>query len=60
MMNLLRSFIRDEKGEDLIEYGLLCAFVAFVALALINNSAGLRGALSKAFFAACDALNFPF
>ena len=30
MMKLLRNFVRDENGEDLIEYGLLAAFVAAV------------------------------
>ncbi len=57
MTSLLRSFIRDEKGEDLIEYGLLCAFVAAVALAIVNNNAGLRGALVNAFQKAGNALN---
>jgi Flp pilus assembly pilin Flp len=49
MMNLLGSFIHDEKGEDLLEYGMLAAFVAGLALALIMNNAMLRGALLKAF-----------
>jgi Flp pilus assembly pilin Flp len=56
MMNLLHSFIRDERGEDLIEYGLLAAFVAGVCLAVISNSAGLRGALLSAFEKARVAL----
>ena len=56
MMNLLCSFIRDEKGEDLIEYGLLAAFVAGLCLAVISNSTGLRGALLSAFEKARVAL----
>jgi Flp pilus assembly pilin Flp len=56
MMNLLHSFIRDERGEDLIEYGLLAAFVAGLSLALISNSTGLRGALLSAFEKARVAL----
>jgi Flp pilus assembly pilin Flp len=47
-MERLLRFARDEQGEDLIEYGLLAAFVAGVALLLITN-AGLRDAISAAF-----------
>jgi Flp pilus assembly pilin Flp len=50
MMKLIRNFVRDEKGEDLIEYGLLAAFVAAVALAaIINDPFGLRGGVASAF-----------
>ncbi len=55
MMNLIRSFVRDEKGEDLIEYGLLAAFVAGVAIFVLMNQ-GLRQALSDAFLKAQTAL----
>ena len=48
MMNVLHSFIRDERGEDLIEYGLLAAFVAGLALALFANNTPLRTALIDA------------
>jgi|WetSurMetagenome_2_1015567.scaffolds.fasta_scaffold1522143_1 Flp pilus assembly pilin Flp len=48
MMNAIRSFIHEEKGEDLIEYGLLAAFVSGIALLVLTNTA-LRGALSAAF-----------
>ena len=34
MQQLIR-FVRDERGEDLIEYGLLAAFVASVALVTV-------------------------
>ncbi len=58
MLNQLRNFIRDEKGEDLIEYGLLAAFVAAVALAvIIADPLGLRQAVIDAFQRAVDALN---
>jgi Flp pilus assembly pilin Flp len=55
MMKLIRNFVRDEKGEDLIEYGLLAAFVAGVAL-LVLTSPALRDAISKAFAKAISAL----
>ena len=35
MIQFVKNFIRDERGEDLMEYGLLVAFVAAVALAVI-------------------------
>lgn len=58
MMNLVRNFIREENGEDLIEYGLLAAFVASVALVvIIADPLGIRGALQAAFQRAVDALD---
>lgn len=58
MMNLIRNFVRDENGEDLIEYGLLAAFVASVALVtIIADPLGIRGALTAAFQKAKDALD---
>ena len=58
MMNLIRNFVRDEKGEDLIEYGLLAAFVAAVAtLVIINDPLGLTTAVQNAYQRAVDALN---
>jgi Flp pilus assembly pilin Flp len=44
MKDLIRSFIRDEKGEDLIEYGLLAAFAAAIFILLMTDG-GLRTAL---------------
>src|SRR5688500_4162760 len=50
MMNLVRNFLRDENGEDLIEYGLLAAFVAAVALVtIIADPLGIKGSLTAAF-----------
>lgn len=57
-MNLIRKFVREERGEDLIEYGLLAAFVAAVATAvIISDPLGIKGALINAFKKAKDALN---
>lgn len=36
-MKFLKSFIKDEQGQDLIEYTLLLAFVALAAAALFTN-----------------------
>jgi Flp pilus assembly pilin Flp len=38
MKTLLRSFLREEHGQDLIEYTLLLAFVALASAALFINS----------------------
>ena len=53
MKTQLTSFLRDESGEDLIEYGLLAAFVAAVATAVIitdplGSKTALIGAINKA------------
>jgi Flp pilus assembly pilin Flp len=54
----LAAFLADERGEDLIEYGLLAAFVAAVATAvLISHPATLEHALKRALNRAKDALN---
>ena len=34
MMNVFRRFLRDEQGQDLIEYTLLLAFVCLASAAL--------------------------
>ena len=59
MMNLIRNFVRDEKGEDLIEYGLLAAFVATLAIALLFGPGGatLKSALANAFNKAASVLS---
>jgi len=57
-MNLVANFVRDENGEDLIEYGLLAAFVAAVALVtIILDPIGIKGSLVNAFQKAADALD---
>lgn len=36
-MNFLTNFLKDEQGQDLIEYALLMAFVALGAVALLSG-----------------------
>jgi pilus assembly protein Flp/PilA len=36
MKNLLSRFVRDEQGQDLIEYALLAGFISLVAVAMIR------------------------
>ena len=58
MFKALKGFGRDERGEDLMEYGLLVAFVASVALAaVITDPLGLATAVQAAYQRAIDALN---
>ena len=58
MIELVRNFIADENGEDLIEYGLLAAFVASVALIVIlNDSMGLRSSIRKVYQITADAID---
>ena len=58
MLRVAKNFINDERGEDLIEYGLLAAFVAAIAVAvIIADPIGLQAAVEDAYQRAVDALN---
>jgi Flp pilus assembly pilin Flp len=37
---MMRNFLRDEQGQDLIEYTLLLAFVALASAALFISAGG--------------------
>ena len=56
MMELLVRFVRNENGEDLIEYGLLAAFAATVGATIVFGPLGLEDAILAAFQRARDAL----
>ena len=48
ILNVLRSLHEDESGQDLIEYALIAALVAFAAVVGMNTLAsGLNSAFSK-------------
>ena len=36
MKNLIQRFIREEDGQDIIEYALLAAFISIAAIAAIR------------------------
>ena len=38
MMTFVRNFVREEEGQDLIEYSLLLAFIALASAALFSNA----------------------
>jgi Flp pilus assembly pilin Flp len=43
-MNYLRMFLKDEQGQDVVEYTLLLAFVALASAALfVNAGASVNG-----------------
>ena len=44
MKALLKRFVREEDGQDLIEYALLAGFISLVAVAAITQvGAGVNG-----------------
>ena len=58
MVRLMVQLLREECGEDLVEYGLLVAFAAaIVTAALINDPVGWKPALIAAFTKVNNALN---
>jgi pilus assembly protein Flp/PilA len=40
-INRLRTFVRDDEGQDLLEYALLVALIALVAVAAVT-AAGVK------------------
>ena len=46
MLKLLRNLHNDESGQDLIEYALVAALIAFAAVTAMN---GLAQAINSAF-----------
>jgi Flp pilus assembly pilin Flp len=58
MLRLVKGLLRDDRGEDLMEYGLLVAFVASIAVAvIITDPLGFSAAIQAAYQRAVDALN---
>jgi len=45
MKTLLRNFVKDEQGQDLIEYTLLLAFVCLASAALFVSAGGSVGGI---------------
>ena len=58
MLKFAARLLRDERGEDLMEYGLLVAFVAAIAVAvIITDPLGFGQAIQDAYQRAVDAMN---
>jgi len=45
MKNLIQRFIREEEGQDLVEYAFLIVFIAILAIAGMNAVEGSVNAL---------------
>ena len=37
MKNLIQRFVREEEGQDIIEYALLAAFISICAVAILTE-----------------------
>ena len=40
LVNFVKSFVRNEEGQDLLEYALLVALIALVAIAAVTAAGG--------------------
>ena len=48
MKNLFARFIKEEEGQDLIEYALLAALVAIASIAILGTiGSGIKGIFTK-------------
>ena len=54
MKNMILNFVRDEQGQDLIEYTML---LGFIALAAVATAKGLGSALKTVFSNASSSLS---
>ena len=53
LVNTVKSFVRNEEGQDLLEYALLVALIALVAIAAVTAAGG---SVSKIFQSIADKL----
>jgi Flp pilus assembly pilin Flp len=54
MIDLMRKFIHDEEGQDLVEYALLLVFLALAAIAILPT---LGSNVNRVFSQSNSALN---
>jgi pilus assembly protein Flp/PilA len=40
LLNSVRNFVRDEEGQDLLEYALLVALIALIAIGAVGAAGG--------------------
>lgn len=52
LVNMVRSFAKDESGQDLLEYALLVALIALVAVAGVRAAGVQVDAIFQAIVAA--------
>jgi pilus assembly protein Flp/PilA len=53
MVNYIKSFVREEDGQDLLEYALLVALIALIAIGAVGLAGG---AVNKIFTNIANAL----
>jgi Flp pilus assembly pilin Flp len=54
MIELIRKFVRDEEGQDLVEYALLLVFLALAAIAILPT---LGSSVNRVFSQSNSTLN---
>ena len=54
MINQLKKFLKDEEGQDLVEYALLLVFLALAAIAIMPT---LGNSINKVFSESNSALS---
>ena len=54
MLELIIKFIRDEEGQDLVEYALLLVFLALAAISILPT---LGSSVNKVFSQSNSSLN---
>jgi pilus assembly protein Flp/PilA len=47
LVNMLRTFVNNEEGQDLLEYALLVALIAIVAVAAVTAAGSKVDAVFK-------------
>ena len=52
MIRVLQAFLRNEEGQDMIEYALLASFVSIIAIVAIKAIGPLVNAIYNAIIAA--------
>jgi Flp pilus assembly pilin Flp len=57
MSNMIKRFVREEQGQDLVEYTLLLAFVALASAALFISAGGSIGGIWTQANSRLDAAN---
>ena len=54
MIEMIKKFIRDEEGQDLVEYALLLVFIALAAIAVLPT---LGSAVNNVFSRSASTLS---
>jgi Flp pilus assembly pilin Flp len=54
MKNLIQRFIREEEGQDLVEYAFLIVFIALLMIGVLTST---EGAISTVFGRIVTAVN---